>query len=356
MAGRTPEDWSGRLAITGMGLVTPVGLRADAACAALRAGVSRLSSIEGFTIRVGEDEYEELGGARVPEVTRGLLGPARLKAMMAPAFAEALADAGLDAPRLGVFLGTSGSSPAGRVLNYDTAMRDALLEAVPDGFTVDRAKLVQAGRASVLKSLRSAAQALEQDLVDAVVVGAVDSWVTPRALEWLRRHGRLPEYPRHTGTIPAEAAGFLVLERPEAAEARGARSYAHVTASSGRMEEARWGETMPALPLADAVRTVVGDLRAPHAVVVSDLDGDRYRAMEWVMAEAKGALPCESQDHWNPADCIGDSGAAMGAVTLAWASMALHRGYAGVPQVLVWGASEEGPREAAMLQGAGGQA
>lgn len=356
MAGATPDTWRGTLAVTGMGLVTPVGLRADASCAALRAGVSRLESLPDLKIRVDEEELDYVIGATVSPLVKGLLGPERLLKMMRPAFAEALEDAGLDQQRLGVFLGTSGSSPAGRVLNYDDAVRDNLLASVPKGFTVERAKLVQAGRASVQKSLRSAALALEQNMVDAVVVGAVDSWVTPRALQWLRREGRLPEYPRHTGNPPAEAAGFLVLELPEAAKARGARTYAHIVASAGRLESARWGEASNATALTQAIQAVVGDVEDAHAVVVSDLDGERYRAMEWVMAEPKAMWYHRSLDHWNPADCIGDSGAAMGAVMLAWASMALHRDYAGSPNILCWGASDEGPREACMLTRVGGSA
>lgn len=356
MASATPDTWTGALAVTGLGLVTPVGLRADTSCAALRAGVSRLASLPHYSIRVGEFEVENVTGATVPRLTDGLLGQERLLAMMRPAFEEALQDSGLEGQRLGVFLGTSGSSPANRLLNYDAAVRDNLLASVPEGFNVERAKLIQAGRASVQKAVRAAAVALEQGVVEAVLVGAADSWVTPRALSWLHRNGKLPEFPRHTGNIPAEAAGFLVLELPDAAAARGARSYAHLVASAGRHEEKRWGEASNAIGLTQAIQGVVGDVNDRHAVVVSDLDGERYRTLEWVMAEPKAMWDYSTLDHWNPADCVGDSGAAMGAVMLAWASMALHRDYAGAPNILCWGASNEGVREAVMLTHAGGNA
>ena len=38
---------------------------------------------------------------------------------------------------------------------------------------------------------------------------------------------------------------------------------------------------------------------------------------------------------------------------LAWAAWALRKDYAGAGNVLVWGASDEGAREAVMLQTAG---
>jgi 3-oxoacyl-[acyl-carrier-protein] synthase-1 len=52
---------------------------------------------------------------------------------------------------------------------------------------------------------------------------------------------------------------------------------------------------------------------------------------------------------WHPADCIGDCGAAMGAVTLAWAAFALREGWTARPEVLVWGASDGRARAAALL-------
>ena len=350
----TPAKWTGSLAVTGMGLVTPVGLRADASLAALRAGVSRLSAMPDITIAASPDEQEAVIGASVPVLTEGRLGSARLLAIMRPAFAECLEDAGIVAgQRLGVFLGTSGSSPAGRRLNYDQAVKETLLASVPEGLTIERAKLVQAGRASVQRAIRSAAMALEQDQVDVAVIGAVDSWVTPRALSWLKINGKLPEYPRHTGTIPGEAAGFLVLESQATAASRKARVYANIVASAGEHETVQWGEANNALALSRAIRSVVEGVEDAHAVVISDLDGERYRAMEWVMAEPKGMWRYQTTDHWNPADCVGDSGAAMGAIMLAWASVALNKDYAGSKRILVWGASNEGAREAVLVESAG---
>lgn len=351
------DDWSGNLAITGLGLVTPVGLRADATLAALRAGVSRLSRIEHFEIEVDDGVFEAVIGAEVPGLTRGRLGPARLAALLAPAFQEALQDCQAQPEdRLGVFLGTSGSSPAERVLNYDLAARDYLLDAVPDGFRIERAKLIQAGRASVLKAIRAAAAALEAGLVDIALLGAVDSWVTPRALTWLRANQRLAEYPRRTGAMPGEAAGFLALETPARAQQRGAKVYASLAASAGRQETVKWGEATNAIALTQAVQSVVGEVQDERAVVMSDQSGERYRALEWVMASPKAMWFHRELLHLAPADCIGDAGAAMGPVLLAWAASALDKGYLGAQHILVWGASDEGAREAAMLQVAGGSA
>lgn len=354
MTGLADHLWRGDLAVTGLGLVTPVGLSAAPSLAALRAGVSRLEALPGTSIAVGENEQEPIIGARVSVLTDGLLGQPRLKALMQPALEDCLIDCAASADqRIGIFLGTSGSSPANRHLQYDDAVKQNLLDCIPDTLNLTHARLIQTGRASVLGSIRDAAVALAEGIIDIALVGAADSWVTPRALNWLRQKGRLPEYPRHTGNLPAEAGGFVALETPQAAVQRGARTYAKVTASAGATESSAWGEANNGVALAHAIRGVAKGVADSHALVISDLDGERYRAMEWVMAQPKSMWYSETHEHWNPADCIGDSGASMGAIMLAWGSAALFKRYARTERVLVWGASDEGAREAIMLESAG---
>jgi 3-oxoacyl-[acyl-carrier-protein] synthase-1 len=323
MSGQAPnQDWSGKLAITGTGLVTPVGFKAEPSLAALRASISRLSRIEHFEIEVDEDEYDAVIGAEVSELTQGRLGPERLLAMMKPAFKEAIESSGIQpADRLGVYIGTSGSRPAERILNYDEANKENLLNVMPEGYQVHRAKLIQAGRASVLRAIRAAATALEENLVDAAIIGAVESWVTPIGLNWLLDNKRLNKAPVH----------------------------ALVTRSAGRQESIKWGEATNAVPLSQCVQSVAAGIHEDDALVISDLCGERYRAIEWMMAIPKAMWRCENMRHWNPADCIGDSGAAMGAVSLAWAAEALRKNYAHCRNILIWGASDEGAREAAIV-------
>jgi len=213
---------------------------------------------------------------------------------------------------------------------------------------------VPSGRASVLQAVRTAAAAFEQNLVDVAIIGAADSWVTPRALSGLRASGKLAEFPRRTGTMPGEAAGLVALEPPQRAADRGARSYAHICASAGRIETVKWGEPNNAIALSQSIQSVASGVNQPKAVVISDLNGERYRALEWVMAQSKAMWYYRTMVHWNPANCIGDTGAASGAVMLAWAAWALRKGYTGVEKILVWGASDEGAREALMLNAAVG--
>ena len=79
--------------------------------------------------------------------------------------------------------------------------------------------------------------------------------------------------------------------------------------------------------------------------VYCDLNGQSYRFAEWGLMRVR--LSAELGDDLalvHPAECLGDVGAATGGVLVGCAVQALTRGYAGVPQVLLWTASDGGAR------------
>jgi 3-oxoacyl-[acyl-carrier-protein] synthase-1 len=184
--------------------------------------------------------------------------------------------------------------------------------------------------------------------------------VRPEALERRREAGILKSDDHPQGILPGEGAAFVVLER-EAPPGVRARGRVHGT---GVAEE-------PTVDT-DAPNAGVGLTRALRAAraaaggadfatfprVVCDLNGDRYRAMEWAyvlvraLSDLKDPAPGPGQtERWHPAECTGDMGAASGVVNLVWAQTAMARGYAGSDRALVWGASD-GPLRAAAVLGA----
>ena len=348
------DDWTGQVAITGMGLVTPVGLKADVAVAAMRAGISRLGELPYLDIEVDEEEFAPVIGAETPVIPGGRTGTEKLAAFIAHSIADAIGDARLESQTaVEVFLGTAGDRPAERVLDQTPALKKALADAVPPGLQLRDVHLLPAGRAAALQAIRAAATLVSAGDIHVAIAGGVDSWAQPRSLLWLREQKRLREFPRRTGILPGEAGGFDVLESISHARSRGAGIQALITAAAGRSQEP---DDSPAdgRALAEALRSAVRGVDDPDALVVSDFNGERYRAHEWMLAVPKGMWRYETLRHWHPAEYIGDSGAASGVVSTAWAAQALQRGYARTPHVLVWGASDEGAREALMVSQAGG--
>lgn len=332
--------------ITGRGLVTPVGLSTAASCAALRAGVARLQELPAGLVDPASNEEKPVCGGLVPLAELAVEPEASRVAGLAKfALAEALNSClGSKPPRaeIGLYLGLDDREDATAVL---AACRDLLPQAT--------VQPVIEGRCAGLLALHAALRALQQGQITTAVVGGIDSLIRPTVLQRLQEEEMLqsPTYPQ--GIVPGEGAGFLVLEKAEEAERRGVAPQALLLAAS-LAEEPTAGteEVNQALGLTTALRQAItegGGLQAPP-LVICDLNGDRYRALEWAFAAMRtighlqGEVPL-----WHPADCIGDTGAASGLINLLWASEALAKGYARADRALIWGASQNSKRAAAIL-------
>ena len=344
--------WNGRLAVTGIGLVTPVGLNAPASLAALRAGISRIGDLPGFLVPNASGDLEPATGAQIPTVPANRRGPERLLRLARHALAEAVAQARLPrSPRCALFLGTAAPNPAGRLLPYGPLLLRGLGGVLSALVGSSDVRLVETGRASVLQAFRMAAQEMAgENPPDAVIVGGVDSLISPRSLSFLSATKRLREGRRSTGILPGEGAGFLVLETPEAAARRHATVWTVVEAAAGGVDSTPPEKPNRALVLGRVFRAVAGNIAKARPLIISDLNGERSRAYEWMFASTRAPFFHSGMEHWLPSESIGDAGAACGAVTSVWAVDALQKSYCGAHEAVVWGSSDEGPREAIVIK------
>lgn len=343
------QQWKGRLAVSGLGLVTPVGLTAPASIAAMRAGISRIADLPGMEIAGPDGSPQAATGAQVPVVPQGRQGVARLIRLAGTALMEAVSDASVTSRvPCAIYLGTPATNPARRVLEFGRALSEGLRGYLPSTIATAEIKLFEEGRAAALTAMRQAAAEVTEKRVTLAIVGGVDSWVGPRSLSFLRATGRLREGPKSSGILPGEAAGFVILEDLDGAVKRNATIKAEFLAAYGAREPASPGEPCTALAFGSVLIAACGEIpeRAP-ALTISDLNGERHRAYEWMFGASRAyGHAKEPFRHWHPAEYIGDAGAGSGAVACVWAATALLRGYARTDRVLICGASDEGAREA----------
>ncbi len=359
------------LAVTGRGGVSPGGLSVDATCAALRAGVARMLEFEGWNDdgelpdppfpagRVplewlsppAEEEWpgHERWNLRLPRPKLLVLPDARrLPELAVPAAEEAWSwsgHAGRAERGVGCYLGLAEEDDGAPVA-------EAIAEALHVRFEVTREDRL--GRAAGLAALHRAARHLREGRVSIALVGAVASRQRRAAVDALAESGALTGDDNPTGVIPGEAAAFLVLEPPESGRRTSLR-----LAGTAVAEEPTAGTDEPCRGegLSRAIRKALADADLEHRpLVVNDLNGDRYRTLEWGLANVRtmGTLPLPPGappdfDMWHPADCIGDCGAASGGVNAIWALRALRKGYVPTRRALVCGASDGALRAAALF-------
>jgi 3-oxoacyl-[acyl-carrier-protein] synthase-1 len=358
-----------RAPITGLGLVTSVGRSAAAACAAIRAGVSRPLPLPFEAVDADTLDPVAVTGYPARGLTDGFVLCARWLQLARACVADLASAAPLPPPGDAAFWSRTALFAAlppmvgARFQNEDGSAevpRSAVLAPLcrSAGLAIDdrRQLLFPLGHAAALVAVRQAADALRRGTVDRVLVLAVDSLIDPLTLEWLAGDGRLKSEDVPTGLSPGEAAACLLLETEASARRRGAEVVATVTAPA--FEQGRAFDADPpdaGEALADCARAALA-IAAPRGEfegdVVTDLNGESWRAMQWGMAQVRlGGILGDHQLH-APAESVGDTGAASGGLGICYAAHLLARGAAARPAVLVLSSAEDGRAAAAVVEGA----
>ena len=242
------------LAITGMGVVTPVGCAVADFWSAIREGRSGIRDItrfdtEGFVFTHGGQVDDALlpDGLRTDDTTD--IATRFVLAASAQAMTDAGLPAGLDPSRLGVVLATNfGSAVSGeRLLTYCHGAGRARFADLAEYSYQSAADHVATAcnatgpRAVLSLSCSSGAAALAHgaDLIiagraTAVVTGGYDSlsrlaWSGLSALRTMTKDAVRPFDKNRSGTLFSEGAGVLVVEDMEHAQQRGAEIHAELT-------------------------------------------------------------------------------------------------------------------------------
>ncbi|HYO58169.1 MAG TPA: hypothetical protein VEU50_35865 [Archangium sp.] len=216
------------------------------------------------------------------------------------------------------------------------------------------ARAFNLGHAGLAAALRHAQERSSRcSFVERFLILAMDSYVDELSLEWLQLHRRLktPEAP--VGLMPGEAGACVLVELSSRARSRGASVQALVNAASlGQEANHFFSRAQSNTPnvgreLSRIIEVALSAVLPPDAPfqgdVISDLNGEVWRASEWGHTVARLhtrlgtgvrlVTPCAS---------LGDTGAASGAVALCVAVRSFHRKYASGPRSLVVSSAEHG--------------
>ena len=338
------------LAITGVGLISPIGHTALACMHAVRSNQSGLSllplpdrvktwiaggKIPQWTPYGGRRHWETLGGIAIKQAW----DQANRGNTLTPSAAVSLVLGRADAVR---------PSPVFPHADFDASgWMNALLGRSPENVS-----FVQAGACNAQAGLRVAAQRFAAGKSEACIIGAVDSQAQLRVTRWHEDNLRLKCSYVTDGLMPSEAAAFLMVEPFERAERRGANILACVESVSGGLEESTLLSDLP--NAATAMSQVVGTaLREAgvHAdslsMVWTDLNGESYKAREWAFTSVRLGIK-DSTRLMHPADCHGDLGGATDTHLLGIAAMAQATSWSTEPMLVVSG-SDVGIRAATVV-------
>ena len=345
------------LRIEAMSATTPLG-NLQQSCAALRAGISRMAESELYTCPAPEaegeseeeDELEEpVLMATVPGLSLALEGRDRVLALALQGLQGLLTPGGLSRQELR----ESALLIALPELDEATQEWESLEDLAPEltqraGIEFAHTEVAMSGHTGFFELLSRAREMLQEGSVARCVVGGADTYCCDERLSRLDQDGRLRSSANRDGLIPGEATGFFAFGP------RGDADLPQVgPVASGTETQTIRGELFSAGGgLRDSLKSLPNGV--PWRRVYCDLNGERYRSAEWGSAYV-GLAERFTEDVMliHPADCLGDVGAASGALLLAWAVEGMRRGYVGEPEVLLWTSSDAGSRRACTVRAAG---
>jgi beta-ketoacyl-acyl-carrier-protein synthase II len=370
-----------RVAITGLGLVTPVGNDVAGTWNALLAGRSGVAPIthfdaSGFPVRIAA-EVKAFDPRHAIDDRKLLKFADRSHALALAAAEEALCDAGIrperrDATRWGCVVGSGkahlGFGELGEVHRQcapDGHFHPDRLLA--DGFTMDPlafcrgqtcaglalllqrfgirgyASSIHTACASGSQAVGTAMKLIRRGTADCVLAGGFDSMINPTGLASFCLLGALstdnetperasrPFDATRNGFVIGEGAGSLVLEAWDAARRRGARIYAELAGDGNSLSSYRITDSHPsgdgpiqamrqALAAAGVQPEEVDYLNA-HGTSTLMNDRSECAAVQAVFGSHTGQIAVSSTK-----SLMGHLIAGAGAVEAAVCALAIHRG------------------------------
>lgn len=332
------------------GMVCSVGLSASAACAAMRAGISKFDELPYW-----DRKRWPVIGAAVPELSLDVQFAPRLVEMLSMALQDCLSGAPElpweQAPLL-VGLAEPGRPGSGGALTSEIIPQ---VEAkLGRRFHASLSRLIPKGHTAGIEALRIARELVQQSEIAGCLVCGVDSFINASSLFWLDQNWRLKRE-RHTdGVIPGEAAAAVLVQRevpmqPTAKVEVVGLGFGHEEA--GLLSE----KPLLALGVAAAVRQALTEANCGlHEISfrISDVTGEEFGFRELALMEGRVSriVRKKCQPLWHAADAIGDTGAAAGVIELIAAKAAWDKGYAPGSRAGCFTSALSGDRAVALLR------
>jgi len=345
------------IAIVDAGLVTSVGLSAEATCAAIRASVTNPTETRFVG---GDGKWLLAQQVPMPEPWRGR---ARLVEMASMATAQVLAprmqvaSQALQAP-LPLLLCVAEQDRPGRLEGLDDALFAELEVVLGVPLHPSLSGVVPQGRVGVALALAQAHRLMVAREASQVLIVAVDSLLVAATLDAYGAKDRLLGDANSNGFVPGEAAGALLVAAPEARHdwpipqiACLGIGYGNEPASIDTDLPLRGEGLMQAMK---GALDMAGLAMAQVGYRIATLNGEQYGFKEFDLATSRLLRGRhEFMDLWHPADCVGEVGAAQLAVCMAMALAAARKGFAPGDPVLIAASNDDGRRVAMVVSAQG---
>jgi 3-oxoacyl-[acyl-carrier-protein] synthase I len=311
------------LAITGIGMVTGVGLNAPASCAAIRCAIDNFQET-----RFMDNGGEWIMGCEVL-LDQPWRGKTKLIKMAAAAIRECLeGNKQIKPEATPLLLCLSEYERKGRVIDDD----DQFFLDLQDELGLDfheKSRVIAKGHVAVAVALQHARSLIQELKVQHVLIAATDSLLVGPTLAHYEENERLLTSNNSNGFIPGEAGAALVVESVYANQ-----EHQLVCVGLGfGVEKAHVysEEPLRADGLTAAIKESLDDADHEESILdfkITDISGEQYYFKEASLAFSRiDRTKRKEFDIWHPADCVGEVGSPLGLVMVAVLKAACEKAY-----------------------------
>jgi 3-oxoacyl-[acyl-carrier-protein] synthase-1 len=333
------------LAITGVGMVTGVGLNAPASCAAIRCALDNFQET-----RFMDSGGEWLMGCEVP-LEQPWRGKTKLIKMAAAAINECLANNKKIVPKnTPLLLCLSEHERRGRVIDDDNQFFLDLQDELGVEFH-EQSRVIARGHVAVAVALKHAREILQERKVKLVMIAAADSLLVAPTLTHFEENERLLTSQNSNGFIPGEAGAALVVEpvrvKPEP------QLICHGLGFGVEKAHVDSEEPLRADGLTAAIKESLGDAGCGESILqfkITDIAGEQYHFKEASLAFSRiDRTKRKEFDIWHPADCVGEVGTGLGLIILSVLKAACEKDYSKGQHILAHMSNDDGKRSSIIL-------
>lgn len=336
------------VSVIASGMVTAVGLSAPSTCAAIRCAIDNFSET-----RFMDGGGEWIIGAQVPleQPWRGL---PKLVHMAAPAIRECLAHVGDVRPEvIPLLLCVAEKERPGRLAGLDDELFHDIETELGVRFHTSSG-IIARGRVAGALALLEARRLIYEQAVPFCIIAGADSYLVAATLDSYEKNDRLLTSQNSNGFIPGEAGTAVLIGPPGRSQEPEllciGMGFGQENATIDSDEPLRADGLVAAFRAAftEAGRTIDDlDFR------LTDSNGEQYWFKEAALAMTRTLRARKERFQiWHPADCIGETGAAIGPCSLGVALAATRKRYSPGPGVLFHFSGDDGERLALVGTGA----
>lgn len=312
------------LNLLSFGMATPVGWSASATCAAIRCGINSARETS-FT-----DASGQFIVANEVDVDIQLRGSGKLGKLLAAAIDDCMSSyPNVSLSDVPLLLGVAEDSRQGMPSHIPGESFHKAQAELGATFRSD-SRLIRKGRVSCGIAIELARRLLYGSEAEYVLIAGVDSLLFAETLKSFENRDRLLTSSNSDGFIAGEAAGAMLVSRSD--NKMVARTRCIGVGAGTEVATIESDEPLRADGLVSAVRSALEEARIGFDGVnlrLADVSGEQYGFKEATLVVSRlMRVRKERLDIWHPADCIGETGAAVGPILLGVFDAAVAKGYA----------------------------